>query len=199
MPLSTNCEKTGSTTPADCQKRQAILCLVPGISADDAVACMKKRMPEGISIVNLSDVPVSDQQAEEFLQDVDPPFAPVVAYQSFRNSWPERQYIAVTSSKASSALPPVFYLLKDNAYGFLRSRSIEGNDWHVVALEIFQNLTFESAEFITNAFILIANPIPSKPSCQLSQSKTWETGYIREAYSRSADERSKPLHVRNRF
>ena len=49
--------------------------------------------------------------------------------QSFRNSWPEAAYIAVTSSKASSGFPPVFTFSKTTHTASLdvdRSRLMTG-------------------------------------------------------------------------
>ena len=89
------------------------LALFSSVLPHAAVTRMKKRNGlEKIRIGDLSDNAASHRQAGASLQASMPPFVPSSPYQSFRNSWPDAAYIAVTSSKASSAFPPVFTFSK---------------------------------------------------------------------------------------
>ena len=36
---------------------------------------------------------------------------------------------------------------------------VQGNDWNAVVFEVFQDLSFESAKFFSNAFMLVAAPV----------------------------------------
>ncbi len=91
------------------------------------------------------------------------------------------------------------HFLENDANGFFGGRAVEGDNGHTVIFEVFENLALERAELFPNRLVLVARQCLSKPSCHLSQSNTWDTGYIRAAYSCSGVERSSSTSARILF